>query len=119
MKVKFLKETKEEKIVEIESPSIILRNSEDLLDIIGNANADAIILYEKNLDSDLFNLGNKKLGDILQKLENYKVKFAVIGDFSKYANKSESLKAFFYETNRYGKYLFVDSLDKIKNTWNF
>jgi len=50
-----------------------------------------------------FYLNTKIAGEILQKFINYRVKIAIVGDFSAYT--SESLKAFIYECNK-GKDIF-------------
>jgi len=50
-----------------------------------------------------FHLNTKIAGEILQKFINYRVKIAIVGDFSAYT--SESLKAFIYECNK-GKDIF-------------
>jgi hypothetical protein len=41
-------------------------------------------------------------GEILQKFSNYRVKLAIVGDFSKYSSKS--LADFIYESNK-GKHI--------------
>lgn len=88
---------------------------DDVLDIIGNAPTMYVVLYEENFTKDYFDLSTRKLGEVLQKLTNHRVKLAIIGDFEKFTSKS--LHAFIYETNRHGEYLFVPSIDKAKKIW--
>ncbi|PHD99048.1 hypothetical protein COF43_15045 [Bacillus toyonensis] len=50
------------------------------------------------ISEDFFDLKTGLAGDILQKFINYKVKIAIVGDFSMYTSKS--LKDFIYECNK-------------------
>lgn len=98
---------------EILSDHIIISNVQDALDIMANSNATIILLYEKNLDSSFFQLNTCLAGDILQKFSNYRVKLAIIGDFSKYHSKS--LKDFIYESNKTKHTIFTASRDEALN----
>ncbi|MDY5730650.1 MAG: DUF4180 domain-containing protein [Eubacteriales bacterium] len=42
------------------------------------------IISKENLIKDFFHLSNKIAGSILQKVINYRIKLAIIGDFSNY-----------------------------------
>lgn len=101
---------------EVISNEILIRNSQDALDLYGAVYSDYIILHEHNFEKDFFDLSTRKLGDILQKFTNYNAKLAIIGDFTKY--KSETLKNFIYESNKHGDYLFVPSIDEVKQMWS-
>jgi hypothetical protein len=57
-----------------------------------------VILHEKNINPEFFNLSSGLAGEVLQKFTNYRVMLAIVGDFDKY--ESESLKAFIYESNK-------------------
>ncbi len=102
-------------ICEVTSKDVLISNTDDALDIMASASSDFIILHEYNFGKDFFDLSTKKLGDVLQKFSNYHVRLAIIGDFSKY--KSESLKAFIYESNKQGDYLFVSSEEEVTSRW--
>jgi hypothetical protein len=74
-------------ITEIISEEIIIRKTQDALNILaesGYRGSDNIILHEKNILSDFFELRSGLAGDILQKFSNYKVRLAIVGDFTKY-----------------------------------
>ncbi len=89
------------KICEIISDEIILRTTEDGLDILGNLyfqGIDKIIIHEKNITPDFFNLKTWLAGDILQKFAQYRMPLAIVGDFSKF--KSKSLSEFIFESNK-------------------
>jgi hypothetical protein len=112
--MKIIKHDNENKnIYEITSDKIILNDVQDALDLMANAGPAGkkkIILYEKNITADFFNLSTRLAGDVLQKFTNYMVELAIIGDFEKY--KSESLKAFIYESNKGAQINFVDDITK-------
>ncbi|MDH6254082.1 hypothetical protein M2347_003809 [Chryseobacterium sp. H1D6B] len=88
------------KIAEIVSDEIIIESAQDGLDLLGDMyyqGFDSIIIYEKNIIPDFFDLKTKIAGDILQKFSNYRVRLAIIGDFTQY--QSKSIKDFIFESN--------------------
>ncbi|MFC0183272.1 protein of unknown function [Pseudarcicella hirudinis] len=102
-------------IAEIISDNIEINNTQEALDIMANCSyqgADGIILHEKNLIPDFFDLKTGLAGEILQKFSNYRVKLAIVGEFSKY--QSKSLKDFIYESNKSGRVYFVNSVTEAK-----
>lgn len=100
----------DEKIAEIVANDLVIKNIEDGIDLIGNVyyqGYDHMILSEKNITSDFFDLSTKMAGEILQKFSNYKMRLAIVGDFSNY--QSQSFKDFVYESNKHGQINFVNS----------
>lgn len=100
-----------EVVAEIISDKIEVTNTEDALDILGNCSyqgAERIILHEKNITPDFFDLKTTIAGDILQKFSTYNVRLAIVGDFSKYSSKS--LADFIYESNKRGRISFVSTV---------
>lgn len=100
------------KIAEITSDKIIINSAEDGLELLGNLyyqDFDRIILHEKNITPEFFELKNGIAGEILQKFSNYRVRLAIVGDFSKYTAKS--VTDFIYESNQRRAINFVDSVD--------
>jgi|SRR5690606_18775464 len=100
-------------IAEIIADNIIIQNTEDALDLMGNVyyqGFDKIIIHQKNLTPDFFDLKNKLAGEILQKFSNYRVRLAIIGDFSNFTSKS--LNDFIYESNKGKQVNFASSLDE-------
>lgn len=100
------------KIAELISDKIIISNTSDGLDLLGNLyyqGFDRIIIYEKNITLAFFDLKTGIAGEILQKFSNYRVRLAIVGDFSKYSSKS--LADFVFESNK-GKHVnFVESVE--------
>ncbi|GGF74053.1 DUF4180 domain-containing protein [Wenyingzhuangia marina] len=107
---------KEIDIAEVISDSIIIQNKEDGFDLLGSLyyqGFDKIIIHQKNIFPEFFDLKNRMAGEILQKFSNYRVRLAIVGDFSKYTKKS--LKDFIYESNKGKQVNFVSStLEAIK-----
>ena len=98
------------KIVEILSEGIIIHSVADGLDLMGNLyyqDINRIILHERNLTPDFFDLKSGIAGEILQKFSNYRVRLAIVGDFTKYTSKS--LRDFIRESNKGKQIHFVSS----------
>jgi len=104
------------KIAEVISDTTIINNTEDGLNLLGNLyfqGFDRIIIHENDITADFFDLKSGIAGEILQKFSNYRVRLAIVGDFTKYT--SRSLNDFIYESNK-GKHInFVTSTTKAIN----
>lgn len=94
-------------IATVNSEEVIIRDVQSALDFIGTVSyetgCDSVILNKSALSEDFFDLKTRLAGDVLQKFINYRMKIAIIGDFSIY--KSNSLRDFIYESNK-GRDLF-------------
>lgn len=98
------------KIAEVTSLDTIIKTAEDALDVLANLyyqDFDKIILHQKDITPDFFDLKNGMAGEILQKFSNYRVRLAIVGDFSQYTGKS--IKDFIYESNKGRHINFVNS----------
>jgi hypothetical protein len=101
----------DKKIAEVVSDNIVITTAEDGLDLLGNLyyqDFDRIIIREKNITPDFFDLKTGLAGEILQKFSNYRVRLAIVCDFSNYQGKS--IKDFIFESNRVGQINFVESV---------
>ena len=97
--------------LEIRSEEQFINNVQDVLDLFGELYGqyyDGIILYERNITPDFFDLQTKLAGEILQKFSNYRIRLVIVGDWSKYT--SRSLEAFICESNRGKTVNFSSSL---------
>ncbi len=72
--------------------------------------AQRIVLRKEHLSEDFFDLSTKLAGGILQKAVNYKVKLAVVGDFSSYTSKA--WKDFVRECNAGQDFCFVENIEQ-------
>ena len=102
------------KVAEIITDKIILRSTEDGLDLLGNLyyqGFDKIIIHEKNITPEFFDLRTKIAGEILQKFAQYQMPLIIVGDFSKY--QSKSLNDFIFESNKSKQINFIEDLSNI------
>lgn len=100
----------ETKIAEVISEVIIINKIEDGLDLLGSLyyqGVDRMIVHGKNITPEFFDLKSGIAGEILQKFSTYRVRLAIVGDFSKYTGKS--LKDFIFESNKGRHINFVSS----------
>ncbi|MFP7655132.1 DUF4180 domain-containing protein [Chryseobacterium proteolyticum] len=99
------------KVAEVISDNHVIKSAQDGIDLLGNAyyqGFDKVIIYEKNITPEFFDLKTKIAGDILQKFSNYRMGLAIIGDFSQY--ESKSMKDFIFESNKTRHINFVETL---------
>ena len=100
---------------------VLIRDEQLMLDMLMTiayeTGLSRVIIDKDNLTEDFFNLSNKIAGNILQKVVNYNMKLAIIGDFSKYDSKA--LRDFIYECNSGKDIFFVEdeamALKKLKD----
>ncbi|MFD2245407.1 DUF4180 domain-containing protein [Pontibacter ruber] len=99
------------KIAEVISDATEINNIEDGVNLLGNLyfqDFDKLIIHERNITPDFFDLKNGVAGEILQKFSNYRVRLAIVGDFKKYTGKS--ITDFIYESNKGKQVNFVSSV---------
>ena len=111
--IKYHQTDKEKKIAEILPGSDLIASPDDILDFMAEArlnDSDRMIIHDKSLHPDFFDLKTRVAGEILQKFSNYRMRLAIIGDFSGF--KSKSLNEFIRESNRTGIINFVGSLNE-------
>ncbi|MBO0939830.1 DUF4180 domain-containing protein [Fibrella sp. HMF5335] len=104
-------QVEEQKIAEIISTEVIIQTVEDGANLVANIyyqGYDALILHQGNLTANFFDLTTQLVGEILQKFSNFRVRLAIVGDFSSYSSKS--LQAFIAESNKGGQINFVSSI---------
>lgn len=100
-------------IAELLSDDILIATAEDGLDLLGNIyfqGYDRIIIHQKNITPDFFDLKTGIAGEILQKFSTYRVRLAIIGNFAD--TSSKSLNDFIRESNRTGHINFVASTEE-------
>lgn len=103
----------DKKIAEITSDKIIIQSIEDGTDLVGNVyyqDFGLVIIHEKNISPAFFDLKTGIAGEILQKFSNYRIRLAVVGDFSKFDSKS--IRDFIFESNTSKHINFVENLAK-------
>jgi hypothetical protein len=104
-------EINDQVIAELTDNNFIINEVQDALDLMADLSYQGynrMIINEKNLNKDFFDLSTRFAGEILQKFSNYNFKLAIIGDFSKY--ESKSLRDFIRESNRGNMIYFAEDL---------
>ena len=113
MEIKYHNTAKGIKAGEILPGSDLISGPDDILDLMAEVRyngGDRMIIHSKSLHADFFELKTKVAGEILQKFSNYRMKLAIIGDFSEF--KSKSLRDFIRESNQTGIIFFVETIDE-------
>jgi hypothetical protein len=91
----------------------LLAKAGDALELIGathESQADWIALPVACLDPSFFQLRTGFAGEFMQKLVNYGLRLAIVGDISDHTAESKALGDFVYESNRRGPTWFVDDM---------
>ncbi len=96
-------------IAELNDSNATLGTTQEFLQMIMDASAEAVIVHKKNIDERFFDLRSGLAGEMLQKVVNYKLRLAIVGDFSVYDSKS--LQAFVYESNKANTIVFVSTVE--------
>lgn len=95
----------------VKSNDIIIKDVQSAIDFIMTiryeTNCNKIALNKDAVIEDFFILSKGLAGEILQKFINYKTKFAIYGDYSKYISKP--LKDFIYESNNGKEIFFIEN----------
>ena len=82
----------------------------DAIDIIGaiyGLEVDVVAVPAGCFIDDFFWLSTGLAGAILQKLQQYGLRVAIIGDITRFTTESSSLRDFIHESNKLGQTLFV------------
>ena len=98
----------------IQSDDIIITDTQSALDLMATvryeAGCDSIAISKTAVSEKFFDLSSGIAGEILQKFVNYRVRLAIIGDYSVYASKS--LQDFIRESNKGSHIFFVENEDE-------
>jgi hypothetical protein len=96
-------------IAELTAEGVVLSTAQQFLQMIMDSSAEGIIVHQENIDEQFFDLRSGLAGEMLQKVVNYRLRLAIVGDFSIY--ESNSLKAFIFESNKSNTIAFVNSIE--------
>ncbi len=106
-------QTQNTKIAEVISNKILVNSVEEgfqiMIDLYYQDN-DKIIMQEHHFSAEIFDLKTRIFGDLLQKYSNYKVRLAIIGDFTKYSSKS--FQDFIKESNQQKRVFFLPNIEE-------
>ncbi|MDX9774176.1 MAG: DUF4180 domain-containing protein [Bacteroidales bacterium] len=99
-------------VAEVTKDSAIITSASDMLDIIGDisySGSSRVIIHSESFSKEFFDLRSGIAGDILQKFSNYRMRLAIVGDFSHLT--SRSWLDFIRESNRGKTVMFVSTID--------
>lgn len=98
-----------EYVAVVNSDDMLIKDVQSALDFMATVQYETecyrICVNKASLSESFFDLKTRLAGEILQKFTNYRVKFAIIGDFSIYTSKS--FQDFVYECNSGNAIFFV------------
>jgi hypothetical protein len=96
-------------IAELSAKGVVLSTAQQFLQMIMDSSAEGIIVHQENIDERFFDLRSGLAGEMLQKVVNYRLRLAIVGDFSIY--ESNSLRAFISESNRSNSIAFAATVE--------
>ena len=88
----------------------------DTVDLVGAAlsqHAELVVFPAQRLDPAFFRLRSGVAGEIVQKLVQYRLRLAVVGDISSHLARSPTLRAFVDEANRGRDVWFVTDMSTL------
>jgi hypothetical protein len=95
----------------VTTTDVLITDAQSALNLLATVQyktgCDRMILQKSALIEDFFDLKTKLAGEVLQKFINYKIKLAIVGNFSTYTSKS--LTAFIDESNQWNDIIYVSS----------
>lgn len=96
-------------VAEVVADGVLVSDAGEALDVIATAQHRAgtrkIVLHAANLADAFFDLSTGLAGEILQKVSNYGLALAIVGDFA--SGMSPAMRDFVRESNEYGQVVFV------------
>lgn len=104
-------------IAELSADNATLSTTQQFLQMIMDSSAEGVIVHKENIDESFFDLKSGLAGEMLQKVVNYRLRLAIVGDFSIY--ESKSLKAFLYESNKSSTIVFVSTVEEALKRLSF
>lgn len=91
--------------------------TQDILDVVGEvwgSGAELVTIPANRFDPSFYDLRTGVAGDVLQKLVNYQLRLAVVGDISAHLAGSDALRAFVHESNQGTQAWFVNSRTELE-----
>lgn len=102
--------------VAAEGPALM--SEQDALDLLGETygtQTDLLAVPAGRFAPDFFDLSTRAAGHFFQKLQNYRMRLAIVGDISRHTASSKALQDFVRETNRTGHHLFASDRPALEN----
>jgi hypothetical protein len=106
-------------IAELVKGTATISSPGDMLDIMGDIGYQGcrqLIVHSGDFSADFFDLRTGLAGEVLQKFSNYRMRLAIVGDFSHLTSKS--WRDFIRESNRGRTVSFLPTLDEALSALN-
>ena len=91
------------RVLHLEAEGETLSTPDDAADLVGSAwshDAAMVAVPAERFDAAFFDLRSGIAGEITQKLVNYRIRLAVVGDISEHVAASDALRDYVWESNR-------------------
>lgn len=92
----------------------VITSPQQFLDLSMNLPTERMIIHAQTFDPSFFDLRSGLAGEVLQKVVNYRLRLAIVGDFSVY--ESKALRDFIFESNKGKTIAFVSTVDEAFKT---
>jgi hypothetical protein len=89
------------------------RDAADLVGDAGSEEAEWVVVPATRLHPDFFVLKTRAAGLFVQKLVNYRLRLAILGDIDAHVAKSDALRDFVRESNRGHHLWFVRDAEEL------
>lgn len=93
-----------------------IAGGQDALEVVGDAwaaQAEVVAVPAGRFAPAFFDLRSGLAGEFVQKLVNYRLRLAVLGDISAHVDASDALRDFVRESNRGGHVWFLDGPEEL------
>ncbi|MFN8714795.1 MAG: DUF4180 domain-containing protein [Bacteroidota bacterium] len=100
-------------IAEIIADELLITSTEDGSDLAGSVyfqGYNKVIIYEKNIIPAFFDLKTGIAGEVLQKFSNFRIRLAVVGNWSLHTNVR--IQEFISESNKFGHINFAETKEE-------
>ena len=97
-------------VMSLDEAGPLVGTEQSALDLIGEcfgSGVELVAIPLSRLDPDFLRLGSGLAGAFIEKMQQYRLRVAIVGDIEARVSRSEPLRDFVAETNRRGQHLFV------------
>jgi len=104
-------------VLYLDSAGPPISTAEHVSDLVGTAwseNASLIAIPVERLDPEFFRLESGFAGELTQKLVNYRLQLAILGDIEKHIDASGALRDYVWESNRGSQVWFLADRDALE-----
>ncbi len=103
-------------VLELGADGPVLATERDATDAVAagwSAGAGMVAIPLSRLPDDVFTLSNRRLGEMMQKFVNYRIRLAIVGDVGPAIAASDAFRDFVREANRRTEVWFVADIAEL------